>query len=92
MKPLQLKIQAFGPYVEMQTIDFEKLSENGISVSYTHLSRFQTTARQKSSAPHLFEYRFCGRGTASQFPHSSRRARAGDKWLHPDWKTQYLPA
>lgn len=30
MKPLQLKIQAFGPYVEMQTIDFEKLSENGI--------------------------------------------------------------
>lgn len=30
MKPLELKIQAFGPYVEMQTIDFEKISENGI--------------------------------------------------------------
>ena len=30
MKPLRLKIQAFGPYVEMQTVDFEKLSESGI--------------------------------------------------------------
>ena len=30
MKPLRLEIQAFGPYVKMQTIDFEKLSENGI--------------------------------------------------------------
>lgn len=30
MKPLFLEIQAFGPYVEKQTIDFEKLSEKGI--------------------------------------------------------------
>lgn len=30
MKPLKLKIQAFGPYVQMQTVDFKKLSEMGI--------------------------------------------------------------
>lgn len=30
MKPLQLDIQAFGPYAGHQTIDFEKLSRNGI--------------------------------------------------------------
>lgn len=30
MKPLRLKIQAFGPYVDMQIVDFEKLSESGI--------------------------------------------------------------
>ena len=30
MKPLQLKMQAFGPYVQMQTVDFEKLSEKGM--------------------------------------------------------------
>ena len=27
MKPLQLKMQAFGPYVQMQAVDFEKLAE-----------------------------------------------------------------
>ena len=30
MKPLRLKMQAFGPYVEMQTVDFEKLSQKGM--------------------------------------------------------------
>lgn len=30
MKPLRLKMQAFGPYVGMQTVDFEKLSEKGM--------------------------------------------------------------
>ena len=30
MKPLYLELQAFGPYVEKQTVDFEKLSESGI--------------------------------------------------------------
>ena len=30
MKPLQLDIQAFGPYAGHQTVDFEKLSRNGI--------------------------------------------------------------
>ena len=30
MKPLQLKMQAFGPYVDMQTVDFEKLAEKGM--------------------------------------------------------------
>ena len=30
MKPLQLKLQAFGPYVQMQTVDFEKLAEKGM--------------------------------------------------------------
>ena len=30
MKPLQLKMQAFGPYVQMQTVDFEKLAEKGM--------------------------------------------------------------
>lgn len=30
MKPLYLEIQAFGPYVEKQTVDFEKLGEKGI--------------------------------------------------------------
>ena len=30
MKPLYLELQAFGPYVEKQTVDFEKLSEKGI--------------------------------------------------------------
>ncbi len=30
MKPLQLKMQAFGPYVEMQTVDFERLAEKGM--------------------------------------------------------------
>ncbi|MCQ2432530.1 MAG: SMC family ATPase [Clostridia bacterium] len=30
MKPLYLEIQAFGPFVEKQIIDFEKLGENGI--------------------------------------------------------------
>ncbi len=30
MKPLYLEIQAFGPYVEKQTVDFEKLGRQGI--------------------------------------------------------------
>ncbi len=30
MRPLKLELQAFGPYVEKQTVDFEKLSQNGI--------------------------------------------------------------
>lgn len=30
MKPIRLELQAFGPYVEKQTVDFEKLSRNGI--------------------------------------------------------------
>ena len=30
MKPLKLELQAFGPYVEKQIIDFEKLSEKGM--------------------------------------------------------------
>ena len=30
MKPLQLDVQAFGPYAGHQTVDFEKLSRNGI--------------------------------------------------------------
>lgn len=30
MKPLYLEIQAFGPYVEKQTVDFEKLGQKGI--------------------------------------------------------------
>ena len=30
MKPLKLELQAFGPFVEKQTVDFEKLGENGI--------------------------------------------------------------
>ena len=30
MKPLQLSMQAFGPYVQMQTVDFEKLAEKGM--------------------------------------------------------------
>ena len=30
MRPLQLKMQAFGPYVDMQTVDFERLAEKGI--------------------------------------------------------------
>ena len=30
MRPLFLEMQAFGPFVEKQTVDFEKLSEKGI--------------------------------------------------------------
>ncbi len=30
MKPLKLELQAFGPFVERQEVDFEKLSRNGI--------------------------------------------------------------
>lgn len=30
MKPISLEIQAFGPYVEKQTIDFQKLTKKGI--------------------------------------------------------------
>ena len=30
MKPLYLEMQAFGPYKDRQTVDFEKLSETGI--------------------------------------------------------------
>ena len=30
MKPIRLKMQAFGPYAQMQTVDFEKLSEKGM--------------------------------------------------------------
>lgn len=30
MKPLKLELQAFGPFVEKQTVDLEKLSESGI--------------------------------------------------------------
>ena len=29
MKPLKLELQAFGPFVDRQVIDFEKLSEKG---------------------------------------------------------------
>ena len=30
MKPLRLKMQAFGPYVQEQTVDFEKLARSGL--------------------------------------------------------------
>lgn len=30
MKPIKLELQAFGPFVEKQTVDFEKLSEKGM--------------------------------------------------------------
>ena len=30
MKPLYLEMQAFGPYIEKQSVDFEKLGKNGI--------------------------------------------------------------
>ncbi|MCQ2512345.1 MAG: SMC family ATPase [Lachnospiraceae bacterium] len=30
MKPLRLELQAFGPFVEKQVVDFEKLSEKGM--------------------------------------------------------------
>lgn len=30
MKPLRLKMQAFGPYVQEQTVDFEKLAHSGM--------------------------------------------------------------
>lgn len=30
MKPIKLELQAFGPFVEKQTVDFEKLGKNGI--------------------------------------------------------------
>ncbi len=30
MKPIRLELQAFGPFVEKQTVDFEKLTQNGI--------------------------------------------------------------
>lgn len=30
MKPLKLELQAFGPYAQRQTIDFEKLAEKGM--------------------------------------------------------------
>ena len=30
MKPLKLELQAFGPYVEKQTVDFEALAEKGM--------------------------------------------------------------
>ena len=30
MKPLRLELQAFGPYVDRQVVDFEKLGKNGI--------------------------------------------------------------
>ena len=30
MKPLKLELQAFGPYVERQMVDFEKLSQQGM--------------------------------------------------------------
>ena len=30
MRPLYLELQAFGPYVEKQTVDFERLGEKGI--------------------------------------------------------------
>ena len=30
MKPLKLELQAFGPYVERQIVDFEKLAQSGI--------------------------------------------------------------
>ena len=30
MKPLYMELQAFGPFVEKQSVDFEKLSEKGI--------------------------------------------------------------
>lgn len=30
MKPLRLKMQAFGPYVQEQTVDFEKLARSGM--------------------------------------------------------------
>ena len=30
MKPLYLELQAFGPYVEKQTVDFERLAEKGM--------------------------------------------------------------
>ena len=30
MKPLKLELQAFGPYVSKQTVDFEKLSQKGM--------------------------------------------------------------
>ena len=30
MRPLKLELQAFGPFVQKQTVDFEKLSQSGI--------------------------------------------------------------
>ena len=30
MKPLKLELQAFGPYVEKQTVDFERLAQKGM--------------------------------------------------------------
>ena len=30
MKPLRLKMQAFGPYVQEQIVDFEKLARSGM--------------------------------------------------------------
>ena len=30
MKPLRLELQAFGPYADRQSIDFEKLAEKGM--------------------------------------------------------------
>lgn len=30
MKPLRLTLQAFGPYADTQTVDFEKLAQNGM--------------------------------------------------------------
>ena len=30
MKPLHLELQAFGPFVDKQSVDFEKLSRSGM--------------------------------------------------------------
>ena len=30
MKPISVRFKCFGPYMEEQTVDFEKLSNNGI--------------------------------------------------------------
>ena len=35
MKPLLLELQAFGPYADRQTIDFEKLARNGVEAELT---------------------------------------------------------
>ena len=43
MKPLLLEIQAFGPYVQRQSINFEKLAEQGMFLIKGHTGSGKTT-------------------------------------------------
>ena len=43
MKPLFLEIQAFGPYVEKQTVNFQKLAEQGMFLIKGSTGRGKTT-------------------------------------------------